>query len=55
MNDKNNQHSQEDVHHPYLTSVSPTPDNRRSQHFAAWISRVRCRGLFDGARRQANA
>ena len=26
MNDKNNQHSQEDVHHRYLTSVSPTPD-----------------------------
>ena len=26
MNDKNKQHSPEDVHHPYLTSVSPTPD-----------------------------
>src|ERR1700745_2980663 len=26
MNDKNDQHSQEDVHHPYLTSVSRTPD-----------------------------
>src|ERR1700722_9452287 len=26
MNDKNNQHSQEDVHHPYLTSIFPTPD-----------------------------
>jgi len=26
MNDKNDRHSQEDVHHPYLTSVSRTPD-----------------------------
>jgi predicted aldo/keto reductase-like oxidoreductase len=26
MNDKKNQHRQEDVHHPYRTSVSPTPD-----------------------------
>jgi predicted aldo/keto reductase-like oxidoreductase len=25
-NDKNDQHSREDVHHPYLTSVSRTPD-----------------------------
>jgi len=27
MNDRNKQHSQEDVHHPYLTSASPTPDS----------------------------
>ena len=26
MNDKNDQHSQEDIHHPYQTSVSRTPD-----------------------------
>src|ERR1700730_4716505 len=26
MNEKNNQHVQEDVHHPYLRSVSPTPE-----------------------------
>src|ERR1700719_1713251 len=25
MSDKKNQHNQEDLHHPYLTSVSPTP------------------------------
>ena len=26
MNDKNNEHGQEDVQHPYLPSASPTPD-----------------------------
>jgi predicted aldo/keto reductase-like oxidoreductase len=30
MNDKNNQYSQENVHHPYLTSASPTPDTEES-------------------------
>src|SRR6202030_4186543 len=25
MSDKKNQHNQEDLHHPYLTSLSPTP------------------------------
>ena len=50
MNDKNNEHSQEDV----AASVSPigVANSRhcRPLRFAAWVPRVRCRRLLFGSR-----